>query len=413
MGAQTALAPRKPTILQIVPRLDTGGAELTTLEITAALTKAGASALVATDGGRMAGEITRLGGDLISMPAASKNPARMIANARMLSRIVAERGVDIIHARSRAPAWSALIACRGSRIPFVTTYHGAYAGSGALKTFYNSVMGRGDRVIANSAFTAQLIRERHAAPPDRLRIIHRGVDLERFALAPASEPGRVSRLRQQLGIGEDQRVILQAARLAGWKGQRITIEAAARLKARAGLAGVVFVLAGDAQGRDGYEGELRRQITEAGLEKLVLLPGHVADMPAAFEMAHVAVIASTEPEAFGRTATEAQAMGCPVIATSIGAPPETVLAPPEVATEQRTGWLVPPADADRLAAAIEEALRMDATARKELGARARSHVEKHFSLQRMQHDTLAVYDELLGTRLADALATPASALLLT
>ena len=401
------MAPKKPTILQIVPRLDTGGAELTTLEITAALREAGANALVATEGGRMADEVPRLGGELIAMPASSKNPLRMASNARLLGRIVAERGVNIVHARSRAPAWSALAACRGAGIPFVTTYHGAYGGSGRLKTLYNGVMARGDRVIANSEFTASLIRERHGTPPDRLRVIHRGVDLGKFTPSRgpgATEPPRLAQLREKLGLAPAQRVVLQAARLAGWKGQRITIEAAARLKAKNRLEGVTVVLAGDAQGRDGYLGDLRKRIAEAGLEGNVVLPGHVADMPAAFEIAHVAVVASTEPEAFGRTATEAQAMGCPVIATAIGAPPETVLAPPASEISDRTGWLVPPADPDALAAAIAEALDMDASARKALGVRARNHVERNFSLRRMQRDTLAVYDELLRTHLAEALA---------
>lgn len=400
------MAPRKPTILQIVPRLDTGGAELTTLEITAALVTAGARALVATEGGRMAGEVASLGGELIEMPAASKYPLQMAANARKLAHLIKDRGIDIIHARSRAPAWSALLACRAAGIPLVTTYHGAYGGSGRLKTLYNGVMARGDRVIANSEFTARLIRERHGTPPERLRVIHRGVDLEKFAPARrpgAPEPRRLAALREALGVPPEARIVLQAARLAGWKGQRVTIEAAARLKAIGCLEGVTIVLAGDAQGRSGYAAELRRRIAEAGLEGDVRLPGHVADMPAAFELAHVAVVASTEPEAFGRTAIESQAMGCPVIATDIGAPPETVLAGPKFTPAKQTGWLVPPADADALAAAIRAALQMDEAARGALGARARNHVARHFSLARMQHDTLAVYDELLQTRLVPAL----------
>ncbi|KAB2850196.1 MAG: glycosyltransferase family 4 protein, partial [Hyphomicrobiaceae bacterium] len=355
------MAPSKPTILQIVPQLDTGGAELTTLEITAALARAGAIALIVTEGGRMAQEVARLGGELIEMRAASKNPLQMLANARALHRLARDRDVDLIHARSRAPAWSALMACRKAGIPFVTTYHGAYGGSGRVKTLYNSVMARGDRVIANSQFTARLIRERHHTPPAVLRVIHRGVDLERFAPLPAAgaDGARLASLRQRIGILPGARVVLQAARLAGWKGQRVTIAAAARLKAEHALDGVQLVLAGDAQGRDGYEGELRRAIREGELEGVVLLPGHVADMPAAYGIAQVAVVASTEPEAFGRTATEAQAMGCPVIATNIGAPPETVLAPPTASEEERTGWLVPPADAAALAKAIGEALDLN------------------------------------------------------
>ena len=149
------------TILQVVPRLDTGGSEQTTVEIAEALSQAGARALVATEGGRMATAIASCGGEIVTFPVASKNPLTILANVRRLARLIEERGVDLVHARSRAPAWSALLAARRTGRPFVTTYHGAYGNPGPLKTFYNSVMARGDRVIANSRYTADLIAARH------------------------------------------------------------------------------------------------------------------------------------------------------------------------------------------------------------------------------------------------------------
>src|SRR5262245_36942331 len=172
---------REVTILQVVPRLDAGGSEQAAVEIAQALTSVGASALVATEGGRLATAIADAGGEIVPLPVASKNPLTILANARRLAKLIEERGVDLVHARSRAPAWSAFLAARRTGRPFVTTYHGAYGNPGPLKNFYNSVMGRGDRVIANSDYTAQLIAARHPTARERIRVIHRGVDLARFS----------------------------------------------------------------------------------------------------------------------------------------------------------------------------------------------------------------------------------------
>ena len=387
--------PANPTILQIIPRLDTGGAELSTIEIVAALVKCGARALVATEGGRLVPEIERLGGEVVPFPAASKNPIRLLLNASRLAAMVRREGIALLHARSRAPAWSALMAARRAQVPFVTTYHGAYGGTGRIKTWYNGVMARGDRVIANSQFTANLIRERHAPPGDRIRVIHRGVDMERLDPAALTDE-RIDRLRAAWGIESNRPVVLQAARLTSWKGQRIVIEAARLLRERGSLGEAVIILAGDAQGRDGYTEELNSSIGRAGLAGQVRLVGHCEDMAAAFGMAWLTVVASVEPEAFGRATTEALAMGCPVVATSIGAPPETVVTSPSA---EAVGWLVPPGDAGALADRIGQALAMPAAERRSMGARARRHVEGGYTVGTMQKKTLAVYDELLGTDL--------------
>src|SRR5262245_23216671 len=161
------------SILQVVPRLDAGGSEQSTVEIAQALASAGASALVATEGGRLATAIADAGGEIVSLPVASKNPLTILANARRLAQLIEERGVDLVHARSRAPAWSAFLAARRTGRPFVTTYHGAYGNPGPLKNLYNRVMGSGDRVIANSDYTATLIAARHPAAKARIRTIHR------------------------------------------------------------------------------------------------------------------------------------------------------------------------------------------------------------------------------------------------
>ncbi len=208
----------------------------------------------------------------------------------------------------------------------------------------------------------------------------------------AVDPARVTALRQAWGVAAHERIVLLAARLTGWKGQRVLIEAAAKLK----LEGVRFVLAGDAQGRDGYVRELDRSIETHGLKGVVSRVGHCADMPAAFLAASVVAVPSTEPEAFGRSAVEAQAMGTPVVVSDLGAVPETVLAPPDAAPEARTGWRVPAGDVDALAAALKTALSLGASAREALARRARDHVERHFSLEQMTRETVAVYGSLLG-----------------
>ena len=388
-----------PTILQIVPRLDTGGAELSTIEIVEALVRAGARALVATDGGRMADRITALGGEIILMPLESKNPATIFANGRRLAHLVRTRSVSLLHARSRAPAWSALMAARSTRVPFVTTYHGAYGERGRLKRLYNSVMARGDVVIANSRYTADLIVGRYGALAGTPWIIPRGVDIARFSPS-AIDDARRARLREAWGVRPDQRVILHAARLTTWKGQQSLIDAVARLNAEGRLGDAILILAGDAQGREDYANGLRRRAAEQGIADCVRLVGHVEDIAAAFAVAHVTVVASIEPEAFGRAAAEALAVGCPTIATNIGAPPEIVLAPPEVASDERTGWHVPPGDAAALADAIAEALAMPEAAREAMGTRAIASIAARFTVDAMQRQTLAAYDSLLGTDLA-------------
>jgi glycosyltransferase involved in cell wall biosynthesis len=386
------------TILQAVPRLDAGGSEQAAIEIAAALTRAGASALVATEGGRMATAMTEAGGEIITLPVASKNPLTLLANARRLALLIEKRSVNLVHARSRAPAWSALIAARRMRRPFVTTYHGAYASPGPFKNFYNSVMARGDRVIANSRYTADLIVARHRLPNDRIRVIYRGVDLAKFAPDEVVQ-NRLGRLRALWGASERQPVVLQAARLTSWKGHTLVIEAARQLLRADRLGDAVVIMAGDSQGRDAYRRELERLIARSGLTDRVRLVGHCDDMPAAFAIAHVAVIASTSAETFGRTSIEAQAMGCPVIVSDIGAAPETIV-PAGPGKRDDTGWLVPCGDAAAIAERIAEALALAPEQRAALGGRARRRIAAKFSLRQMQRATLAVYDELLETYLA-------------
>lgn len=395
------MADKRPTILQIIPELDTGGAELSTVEIADAIVRAGGRALVLSEGGRLAPRIAAVGGEFVPFAAATKNPVRLLWNARAIRHMIRHEGVDLVHARSRAPAWSAFIAARRADKPFVTTYHGAYNEKTRIKHAYNSVMARGDLVIANSRYTKALVMDRYAIPDERIRVIYRGVDGAAFDPAAISDQRRAA-LRAAWGATPETRIILQPARLTAWKGQSTVIEAARHLDRAGRLENALIVLAGDAQGRDAYRRRLEAKIETAGLAGKVILPGHVDDVAAALATAHLAIVASTEPEAFGRVGTEAQVMGCPVIATDIGAPPETVAAPPNAPAAEATGWLVPPGDAARLADAMAEALSLDPAARRALGERARNRVLTHFSLDSMRRQTLAVYDNLLGTRLENA-----------
>ena len=250
------------TILQIIPELNAGGAERTTVDIAEALVAAGARALVACEGGRLVSELQARGGLWIPFAAKTKNPLRMALNVGKLQDIIRRERVDLVHARSRAPAWVALGAARRARVPFVTTYHGAYAGTSTLKVQYNSVMARGDVVIANSEFTRDRIVEMHPFASERIVVIHRGADLRAFQPDQVAT-ARVQTLRRAWGVEPDERIVLLAARLTSWKGQRVLIDAAKALKQRS-VQGVSFILAGDEQGRTGYAKELDERIAAAG-----------------------------------------------------------------------------------------------------------------------------------------------------
>lgn len=388
---------RRPiTVLQVIPALDTGGAERTTVDIAAALVRRGDRALVATAGGRLLPELEATGATVVPMPVGAKGPFAMLRNAWRLARLVRAEGVDLVHARSRAPAWAARLASRRTGVPFVTTFHGIYGERNALKRRYNSVMASGDVVIANSAYTAGLVAARYGTPETRIAVIPRGTDPARFDRA-AIDPARTDALRRAWGVTEGRPVVLHLARLAAWKGQRVLIEAAALPPLSS--TGADVLLAGDAQGREDYRAELQASIARLGLGGRVRLVGHCDDAPAALVLADVVVIASTEPEAFGRTATEAAAMGVPVVATALGATGETVRSPPAVGADERTGWLVPPGDAEALSGAIAEALQLAPEARAALAERARAHATG-FTTEAMQAATLAVYDRLLATDVA-------------
>ena len=384
-GARAA-EPAAPVILQIVPALDTGGAERTTIDIAQALTDARWTALVGTRGGRLAPELADAGGELIRMRVDSKSPRTIWRNAAALTRLIRERNISLIHARSRAPAWSALLAARRTRIPFVTTYHGIYQARGPLKRWYNSVMAKGDIVIANSQWTAEHVRKTYA--PKRLVTIPRGIDLDYFDPAKV-DPDRVTALRARWHVNDDERVVLLPGRLSRWKGQLILLAALGMLQRNDRLPrGVRVIVAGDAQKRDQYRYELKNAVERYDLHGVASVEEHVDDMPAAYLAADIVVSASTEPEAFGRIPPEAAAMGRAVIATDHGGARETVL-------NGETGLLVLPRNATALADALAVMLGKARIELAMMGASGRAHIVRNFSLEKMCAETLAVYRELL------------------
>ncbi|MBC7165894.1 MAG: glycosyltransferase family 4 protein [Phenylobacterium sp.] len=379
------------TLLQVVPELDTGGAEQTTIDVAQAVVRAGGKALVATRGGRMAARLESDGGRLAQMPVQSKNPLVMLGNAARLADLIRREKVSLVHARSRAPAFSALWAAQATDTPFVATYHGVYNAKSGLKRWYNAVMTRGDLVIANSDFTRDHVLKEHGLDPARIVSIPRGVDLARFNPGWVT-PERIQALRAAWDAPErrDLTTFVLAARLTRIKGHATVIEAAQKLKAQ-GRTDFRILFAGDDQGRTDYRQELLAQISQAGLSEEIRLVGHCDDMPAAYMLADVALLSSIVPESFGRTAVEPQVMGRPVIASRLGGMTETVL-PGE------TGWLVPPGDAEAWAAALKRALEAGPARLAAMGQIAANRARQLYSVDAMCAATLEAYERVLEAR---------------
>ena len=379
----TTPAPSDFAVLQILPRLETGGVERVVVELTEAVARTGARALVASAPGRLVGAVERAGGMHIPLPLDTRNPLRLSWNANLLTRLIRRHGVSLVHAHSRAPAFAARAAARRRGIPFVTTYHGAYGEEWRIKRAYNAVMASGDRVIAVSNFIGTLVEARHGVGPERLRVVPGGVDTALFD-PDAVSTERMINLARVWHLPDGAPTIMLPARLTAWKGQRVLIEALARMRNQEAVA---LLLGGD-QGRDAYVRELRALAAARGVAARVFFGGDCADMPAALKLADVVVNASTASDAFGHSIVEAQAMRRLTIATDHGAACETII-------QGETGWRTPPGDADALAAVLDVALAMPMTARLAIGAVARRHVSAHYSVAAMQAGNLAVYGELL------------------
>ena len=383
----SANTPRAATVLQVLPALgSSGGVERGTVEIAEAIVEAGGRAIVASAGGARTHELARVRAEHVTLPLHSKNPVVMYNNIARLAALIQNENVDLIHARSRAPAWSAYFAARRTDRAFITTFHGTYNAGNFMKRHYNSIMTRGERVIAISAFIAGHLRRVYGVPANRIRIIPRGVDLYRFDPSQVSAE-RVIQLANDWRLTDGMPVIMLPGRLTRWKGQGVFIEAVAKLQRR----DLRCLIVGGDQGRTEYRTELESLVEEHDLGEVVRIVDHCDDMPAAYMMADVVVSASTDPEAFGRVIVEAQALGRPVIATDHGGATETVI-------EGETGWLVEPGSVAPLADALKHVLSLDEAARTGLSETAIANVRDRFSKQSMCEKTLEVYNDVLHER---------------
>ncbi len=382
--------PQAPVIVQIIPVLGAGGAEQGCVDVAAELVRAGAVSIVISNGGHRVPEILRAGTQHINLPVDSKNPYVLWRNSHRLRKLINKHKVDIVHVRSRAPAWSALWACKGTSARFMTTCHAPYNFKegfwGRLKKRYNSGIAKGARVIAISHFVADYLRKNYEIDPRNVRIIHRGIALEKFHPTAVSAE-RMIKLSRAWRLPDGMNVVMMPGRLTRWKGHHVLIDAMARLN----RPDTICVLIGADQGRKEYRTELEDTVKTRGLEGQIRIVDHCSDMPAAYMMATVVVSASIEPEGFGRIAAEAQAMGRPVVATDHGGSRETVI-------RGETGWLVPPNDAVALAKSIQDALNLDPAHRAVLATHAMMHIADNFTRERMTAQTLAVYAELLDER---------------
>lgn len=383
-----AKAPAKagqPVVLQVLPRLGAGGAERGAIDVAGAIVAAGGVAIVASAGGSQVHELARLGAIHEVLPLDSKNPYTIYANIARIEKLIRRYGVQIVHARSRAPAWSALFAARRTGVHFVTTFHSTYGLQSGLKRRYNAVMTKGERVIAISDFIADHIRENYGADESRLRVIHRGVDLNRF------DPDRVSaerviQLSRQWRIPDGVPVVMLPGRVTRRKGHDLLIEAMTLLKGRE----IRCLMVGPEEGRGTFRRELEAMAERLGVAARVQFTGECRDMPAAYMLADVVVAASSTPEAFGRVIAEAQAMGRPVVATDHGGAREQL-------SGGRMAWLTPLGNAGALAQAIDEALSLPVAERELLAPAAIANVRVRFTKDAMCQRTLLVYRELVGS----------------
>lgn len=372
-----------PVILQVLPSLVTGGAERGTVEIAAAIVASGGTAIVISEGGPMENDLKRAGALHLKLPVASKNPVVMYRNIARLQRVIESYKVDIVHVRSRAPAWSAKAACQRTGAHFITTFHAPYNFSNAIKKRYNQIMSEGERVIAISEFIAEHVRDNYDVDPARLRVVRRGIDIARFDPDKVSAE-RMIQLTNRWRLPDGVPLILMPGRLSRWKGQAVLLEALTHLR------DIDFrcVLVGSDQGRTGYRRELEALISSHGLDGRASIMDECNDMPAAYMLSDVVVSASTDPEGFGRVVGEAQAMGRPVVASDHGGAREQLIS-------GRTGFLFPSGDPAALAEGLRKALSLTPEERARLHDEAIARVRAEFSKDQMCARTLAIYREVL------------------
>jgi glycosyltransferase involved in cell wall biosynthesis len=373
----------KPTILQVLPSLVSGGVERGTVDISRALMTNGFRSLVASSGGPLVSLIENAGATHITLPLKSKNPWHIFRNINRLADIIKKEKVDIVHARSRAPAWSAYFAAKKAGCRFVTTFHGAYGMQNFIKRFYNSVMLRGEKVIVVSEFIKKYIQKHYPDLNSDITVIHRGVDTELFNPKKVNFE-RLQQLTKQLGVPDGKTIITMPARITRWKGHLILLQALAELNKKH----FYCLIVGDIGKHYNYYNEILELMGKLGLDNNVTFSKPIKDMPALYMISDIIVAPSLEPEAFGRIPIEAQAMAKIIIATNMGGFKETII-------DQKNGFLIPSNDSAALVKAIKKVMDLPVKRRQEIGNNARKFIEHNFTLNVMTQKTLELYKKLL------------------
>ena len=372
------------SVLQVLPHLNSGGLVSGAIEVSEALQKSGMRSFVASEGGRREREIIRTGGKVFNFSLGSKNPLIIFLNIYKLSRIIKKYKINIIHARSRAPAWSAYFAAKKMGIPFVTTFHGTYSIQNNLKKKYNSIMVKADKVIAISSFINKHILSNYKIDQEKIVTIHRGINIEKYDYLKVSNE-RLIAFSKKFNIPEDSFVILLPGRITRWKGHILLIEAISKLQ----RPDIICLFVGDLQGRNKYFAELNKTIGKFKLKNNFRIISNQSDMAVIYKLSDVVVSASSEPEAFGRVVAEAQAMGRPTVAVNHGGGPEIII-------DGVTGWLFRPGDANDLAEKINKALNLNIDDRKKMSVKAIERAKLNFNNEMMCAKKLNIYAELVN-----------------
>ncbi len=374
-----------PAILQVLPELETGGVETGTIEIACELQKRGIKNFVASQGGRMVHELEKAGIPHLTLPLKSKNIFTMRHNAEKLAQYIKENGINIVHARSRAPAWSAYWAAKAANVHYMTTFHGTYGlGPCGIKKLYNRVMTYGEKIIAISNHIKNHILQNYKADEKNIRLIHRCADIEKFAPA-AVTPERMINKIKEYHIAEDKPVLLLPGRITHWKGQHLLLEALHLMKNK----DYYCIITGDAQGRDKYLNSLKELARKYKLENRVGFFGRYSDVPALMMVSDVILSTAIEPEAFGRISVEGQAMGKIVVASDIGGSLDTI-------QDGITGKFFKSGDSQSLADALDWALTLNDKEKQKISAAAIKNVREHFTKQIMCDKTIDVYREVVN-----------------
>lgn len=371
----------KKTILQVVPALVSGGVERGTLEIAKKLVEAGFRSIVISAGGSLVTALEESGSKHIKLNVASKNPLTIWLNSKKITKIIQEEKIDIIHARSRAPAWSCFIAAKATGIKLITTFHGIYNFRTKIKKFYNGIMTEGNKVIAVSQFVKDHIIKNYKIDKSKIVLIHRGVDHREFTIEKINSE-ILLKYKTKYNVPDNTPVILLPARMTEWKGHTILVKALEKIK----HLNFYCIMAGDLAKHPAYVTRIKNLINECKIQNRVQLFGNEPSMINLYGISDIVLSASIEPEAFGRTIIEAQSMEKLVIATNIGGAAETI-------ENEKTGFHVDPANSQQLADKIEYCLSILGTDNaKKIQSAARKSTIENFSLDAMLEKEMSVYE---------------------